>query len=998
VSRERVFASRFGLSKSSDNTAALQKAVDEAAARGADLQLPPGTLPVEGGPITITSSLSVIGNQTTIDKTADKEEAVFQPNGAEEVRFRGIEIDGPGKEPEGDPPRQRQLGIQVIDCGRIYVERCTFRNLPTGIIANGVDSMNVVRCHFEDMFTGATDDGERGWGVLFSGTTGAGKFANNGHVYACTFVNVPRHCIYFSDKVSGGSVYGCKIQYDKTYDGGAANEPSEPREAIQVNTGSSSGENKGVTLQRNWIDYRGAEGTFNGAIRLFRIQGSELYHHRVADNHILGGQIKVVGKHHQIDGNHIKDSPEHGVALGAGAENCRVTGNFIIGPAQQGIRTENTEDTLISENVIQSTGGIGINTQNSGGEEGVITDNHVIEAGDDGIRVASRVKTTITDNFIREPNDHGIRADFSSDGSTIQGNTVVGANQSELDYSSIIVDDSEDVTVTNNRVRHGSRFRTEVVGIDTGNDEIEVEADITSELSSGDTIRLNNHPTHSGKHDLNGSPSLSGGNTLLPVGTDLTDGTAQGNVSDPDAPLYGVRIESGASNCVVTNNDLRRSGVRFPFFDDSGDTLKNPQNQLDQNQVLDAGGFPLTTKISDQPDQFGKVGDVLLGFGRRLTKTAGDTGQEENWRLATLPASGSDTGDLIVVELTGGQFASDEHIQQSIRFANKNGFEAYTDYHFGKWLEETNSAHITAYEQPDGSVDIFLTLPADNYKGGSVVVREGSGVIRERPTVYKNPEDAGTTPPGTKVFSSLDESPQFVVDNARNIGIGGVPEPNFSADVKGGARWRDSGSEPTGNGELRRDGPDVKVYSGGEVVNLSTVVDGSTPTTFSASVAIDDTLIFADQGADPSSNGEMQRDGADVKVYSGGEVRNLSETVDTGTPTTFEEGVTINDTAGLTVQDGSGSDRAVVQAVGGDGIFSLYDDNGNNWVSLANGLSDFIDSDALAVGQSSAGDATLDVNGALKVGSEELPDAAGMIRWTGSDFEGYDGSSWVSLT
>lgn len=40
----------------------------------------------------------------------------------------------------------------------------------------------------------------------------------------------------------------------------------------------------------------------------------------------------------------------------------------------------------------------------------------------------------------------------------------------------------------------------------------------------------------------------------------------------------------------------------------------------------------------------------------------------------------------------------------------------------------------------------------------------------------------------------------------------------------------------------------------------------------------------------------------------------------------------------------------------------------------------------------------LKATGALKAGSNFDNAEAGMIRWTGTDFEGYDGSSWVSLT
>ena len=40
----------------------------------------------------------------------------------------------------------------------------------------------------------------------------------------------------------------------------------------------------------------------------------------------------------------------------------------------------------------------------------------------------------------------------------------------------------------------------------------------------------------------------------------------------------------------------------------------------------------------------------------------------------------------------------------------------------------------------------------------------------------------------------------------------------------------------------------------------------------------------------------------------------------------------------------------------------------------------------------------LDVAGKIKVGDSAATPTAGTIRWTGSDFEGYDGTQWVSLT
>jgi hypothetical protein len=157
-------------------------------------------------------------------------------------------------------------------------------------------------------------------------------------------------------------------------------------------------------------------------------------------------------------------------------------------------------------------------------------------------------------------------------------------------------------------------------------------------------------------------------------------------------------------------------------------------------------------------------------------------------------------------------------------------------------------------------------------------------------------------------------------------------------------------------------------------------------------------LDIPDSSTDPDTNGEIRRKGADVKVYSGGEVRNLSDVVYADTPTTFEEEVTINDVNGLTVQDGSENDRLrIIDGPDGGQIIG-QDDQGNFFLNIEANLGSYIDVVDLHVGDNSTGDATLDVNGAIKISSPKKSDKAGMIRWTGSDFEGYDGSSWISLT
>jgi len=62
-------------------------------------------------------------------------------------------------------------------------------------------------------------------------------------------------------------------------------------------------------------------------------------------------------------------------------------------------------------------------------------------------------------------------------------------------------------------------------------------------------------------------------------------------------------------------------------------------------------------------------------------------------------------------------------------------------------------------------------------------------------------------------------------------------------------------------------------------------IDLSITPTWTGTHTFDSTVTLADQSADPSANGELQRNGSDVKVYSGGAVRNLSNVGSGGTDT-----------------------------------------------------------------------------------------------------------------
>ncbi len=76
-----------------------------------------------------------------------------------------------------------------------------------------------------------------------------------------------------------------------------------------------------------------------------------------------------------------------------------------------------------------------------------------------------------------------------------------------------------------------------------------------------------------------------------------------------------------------------------------------------------------------------------------------------------------------------------------------------------------------------------------------------------------------------------------------------------------------------------------------------------------------------------------------------------------------------------------------------------YLDNGNNWhlqLGIDRMLSVMSGTGAVGIGVESPVE-RLEVLGAIKIGGTDGT-SAGTIRWTGSDFEGYNGSEWQSLT
>jgi len=150
-------------------------------------------------------------------------------------------------------------------------------------------------------------------------------------------------------------------------------------------------------------------------------------------------------------------------------------------------------------------------------------------------------------------------------------------------------------------------------------------------------------------------------------------------------------------------------------------------------------------------------------------------------------------------------------------------------------------------------------------------------------------------------------------------------------------------------------------------------IDLSISPTWTSDHTFDATILLDDQAADPSSNGEIQRNGTDVKVYSGGAIRNMSNIGSGGTDTRTDvsDGGTqvvgdtedINFGSVLDVTD-DGDDSASVDAQAGD----------DEWLSFGAGSDYRIRYDSTAdewvlQHQSSGNEMRFDSNGQLDVPS-----------------------------
>ncbi|MBI2071375.1 MAG: hypothetical protein HYT79_12370, partial [Elusimicrobia bacterium] len=120
-------------------------------------------------------------------------------------------------------------------------------------------------------------------------------------------------------------------------------------------------------------------------------------------------------------------------------------------------------------------------------------------------------------------------------------------------------------------------------------------------------------------------------------------------------------------------------------------------------------------------------------------------------------------------------------------------------------------------------------------------------------------------------LNPVSAGPVFLVRGGGNVGVG-TDAPAYKLDVQGGGVIRSTGSAyfatTSGNVGINTNAPTYKLDVNGGAIVRSTL-------TVTNSVYASSSVIFTDMTADPTSAGELQRNGADIKWHDGTAVRTL---------------------------------------------------------------------------------------------------------------------------
>lgn len=363
-----------------------------------------------------------------------------------------------------------------------------------------------------------------------------------------------------------------------------------------------------------------------------------------------------------------------------------------------------------------------------------------------------------------------------------------------------------------------------------------------------------------------------------------TEGTAPvaPDVSGDEVLLAVVYVASGATD--VADSDIynwrpRAQRAGDTAYDDtawspSAATVKAALNEL--QEAAQIGAYPLA-----QADlASGSVGSGELIDGSvanadlansSLTVTAGTAlsggGSVSLGGSTTLDVAGVTSSEITDGTLVDADIASSTTIARSKLAVAKISASKTSNY--------TTSGEEVIYVDSSGGVVTITLASSDAAAGRSILVVDEAGSAGTN-AITIDTEGSETIEGSSSTSISTNFGTATLESNGTNWVV------SASTPSSGGSSYTDEDAQDAvGNNydsTLTYDDatPSFGVASSGITtteLDLSIAPTWTGTHTFSASsVALD----IGDQAADPSANGELTRNGTDVKIHSGGSVRNLS--------------------------------------------------------------------------------------------------------------------------
>lgn len=208
-------------------------------------------------------------------------------------------------------------------------------------------------------------------------------------------------------------------------------------------------------------------------------------HNKVTGNHVcLSGDhgIYVTDAYCQIEGNYVYDNGQDaadtydGIRLGADADHCSVTNNFVSGPTAARTQEDciHLEDGCVMVTIVGNhcSWGLGSGIQLAGSNDNcTITGNFCYDNDDYGIAILTSDQCAITGNNCTGSGSHGIYV-FRSSSNTITGNSSCSNGADGINVTGDGTTNSDYNTLTGNTCTGNTDDGIEIAGAGNANKNI----------------------------------------------------------------------------------------------------------------------------------------------------------------------------------------------------------------------------------------------------------------------------------------------------------------------------------------------------------------------------------------------------------------------------------------------------------------------------------------------------------------------------------------------